>query len=92
MVERFTWVQLILYTVVGTAVVLVVGFGLLVMNFVQMRNELVEWPPLTMYYDRETRSEGQSFLTKMRLDHNSPDSWTQEVIKGRVYDTRWGNI
>ncbi len=72
--------------------VLLAGLALLIMNFVQMRNERVEWPPLTMYYNRETRSEGQSFLIKMRLDHNSPDSWTQEIIKGRVYDTRWGSF
>ncbi len=76
----------------GIAVVLLAGLALLVMNFVQMSNEQVEWPPLTMYYDRGTHSDGQSFLIKMRLDHNSPDSWTQGIIKGRVYDTRWGSL
>ena len=92
MEKPFTWMQMVLYTTLGTAVVLVVGLGLLIMNFVQMRNELVEWPPLTMYYSQEIHEGHSRILSRMRLSHNSPENWTQEVIKGRVYETRWGTF
>ncbi len=46
----------------------------------------------TMYYSQEIHEGHSRILSRMRLSHNSPESWTQEVIKGRVYETRWGTF